>query len=240
MALTSPPPPLVIGAPVTVGREWIIKAWASAATQAAGAAGLKPTFVIALSRGADALRQQISTAVSGLEVVWAYLDEPPLALEAHQWDISRYEHMAMIRNELLATVRILKPQLFWSLDTDIIAHADSLAMAEELTGQFDAVGMRCYMDPTSSDCPSYAMLDGGRLVRSECLGVVKVDVIMASKLMTPAAYAIDYTAHPCGEDVGWSIAATAANLRLGWDGRVASKHCMAPWMLDRVDPRVGF
>jgi hypothetical protein len=67
-----------------------------------------------------------------------------------------------------------------------------------------------------------------------------VDVIMAMKLMKPSAYWVDYRDHEQGEDVGWSIACQEQHLRLGWDGRVCSKHVMKPEQLDPIDARCGY
>jgi hypothetical protein len=63
---------------------------------------------------------------------------------------------------------------------------------------------------------------------------------LAIKLMSPRAYNIDYRFHHQGEDIGWSVAATEKGLKLGWDGRICSKHVMAADQLQLVDPRCGY
>jgi hypothetical protein len=63
---------------------------------------------------------------------------------------------------------------------------------------------------------------------------------MAAKLMTPDAFRVDYEFDLQGEDVGWSRACARAGLTLGWEGRVISKHVLAPHLLTTRDPRVGF
>jgi hypothetical protein len=81
---------------------------------------------------------------------------------------------------------------------------------------------------------------GGGLIRVDGRGCHKADVIMAVKLMSPAAYNVDYEVHRQGEDIGWSIAARKKGVKLGWDGRTVSKHLMTKDALDKIDKRVGF
>jgi hypothetical protein len=71
-------------------------------------------------------------------------------------------------------------------------------------------------------------------------GCFPVGVIMAIKLMTPPAYNVDYEWNHQGEDIGWSLAALARGLKLGWDSRTTTKHVFYPHLLDEVDPRCGY
>jgi hypothetical protein len=78
-------------------------------------------------------------------------------------------------------------------------------------------------------------------------GVIPVDVIMAIKLLTPQALAVNYIFDQDGEDVGWSRAATAQGLKLAFDGRVCSRHVMHQRDRDTgklwseiIDPRCGY
>lgn len=158
------------------------------------------------------------------------------------WGMERYREMAVLRNRILGTVRSSGPDLYWSLDSDILVAERTLASALEALEErpFQAVGQRCYMTPEGTWCPSWASLTGGGLKRSDAEGLFQVDVIMAAKLMTPAAYQVDYQVHRQGEDIGWSIAARQAGCKLGWDGRTVSKHVMSRDALERIDPRCGF
>jgi hypothetical protein len=111
----------------------------------------------------------------------------------------------------------------------------------EALERFDAVGSRCYMTASGTRFPSWArLLPSGGLQRTDSDGTFAVDVIMALKLMNPAAYNVDYRFDPQGEDIGWSQACTEAGVRLGWDGRVVAKHVLAPHLLTPRDSRVGF
>ena len=157
------------------------------------------------------------------------------------WNTPRLRHMAHIRNVLLGHVRKLEPDVFWSLDSDILVAPGVFDSASAMLGEYDAVGTKCYMSSNRA-APSFAMLPSPArgLLRPDSEGQLKVDVIMASKLMSPAAYEIDYVVHPQGEDVGWSILARRSGLELGWDGTVCSKHVMEQRNLDTIDPRCGY
>ncbi len=70
-------------------------------------------------------------------------------------------------------------------------------------------------------------------------GTFPVDCIMGSKVLSPAAMAISYSPAFSGEDVGWSMNATAAGLNLGWCADARARHAMSPEMLTAPDIRVG-
>lgn len=242
---------VVVGAPVR-GREWIAADWARHADKACREAGVAPTFVV-VADASDPTVDLLAANVEDLRVV--AVDEAELSdvRRPGRWTPGRKQRMVELRNLLLGEVRRLAPNLFWSLDTDILAHPGALAAMVEPLDRFDAVGGACFMSPLtvrpdgtavgSTRYPSYLRLNGGTGLGTrtwEPGKVITVDVIMASKLMNPAAYAIDYQFAHSGEDIGWSQAAKAAGLRLGWTSTVVSKHVMYPHLLDIEDPRCGY
>jgi hypothetical protein len=167
--------------------------------------------------------------------------EEPRSYDKRDWNHDRYGRMVELRNTLLDVVRKIGPELFLSLDSDILLHPDSIRSMIECLDRFDAVGGKTYMTPAGRRCPSYANLSAmGHLRRPDSEGVLSVGVIMAIKLMTQPAYNIDYEFDVHGEDIGWSKAARKAGLTLGWDGRIVNKHIMKPDMLDKFDQRAGF
>jgi hypothetical protein len=172
----------------------------------------------------------------------ATMVEAPFARggDVRDWRPERYRQMVELRNLLLGAVRDQAPDVFLSLDSDILLHADQLTLMFETLQGYDAVGGRCYMTTAGTRFPSWGRLYNGMLQRYDATGTFQVDVIMAIKLMSPAAYHVDYTFDLQGEDVGWSRNAVSAGLRLGWDGRVAAKHVLAPHLLTARDARVGF
>lgn len=175
--------------------------------------------------------------------------------DAREWNWARFERMVELRNTLLGTVRELEPEYFLSLDSDILLHEDAIAnMVETIeTMPWQAVGGKTYLSPPRinpktgeelAGCrshPSWANVTrNGGLRRQDAEGVFPCDVIMAIKLMTMPAYGIDYEVHAQGEDTGWSLACAKHGVRVGWDGRVTSKHIMRSEDLDVIDPRCGY
>lgn len=232
-----------VGCPVR-NRAWILPHWwdyTEAALAAAGIDDVDYYFVLGDSEDGtlEALRQCAGKYKRRMFFT-SSTQEESLLLHARVWNDLRYDEMVRARNALLRMVRENEPDYFLSLDSDILLSPSTIQNMLEHDDRFDAVGAKTYMTPGGDWCTSYAMLRNGALHRDESCGVFAVDVIMAIKLMTPQAYAVDYVHHGQGEDIGWSIACRERGLRLGWDGRVANKHVMSPEHLDRVDPRCNY
>lgn len=227
---------LLVGCPVS-RREWVLPAWLTAVTVSCARAGLEPAFVFVGDRSDPSFDVIGRHAPSSVVVEVTDLR----AIDRRQWGPRRYQRMVELRNRLLGAVREMEPAQFLSLDSDILLHPDAVMSLLEALDSYDAVGARCYMTEWGVSAPSYGQLGRqGTLQRTDTCGLVPVDVIMAAKMMRPTAYKVDYRFDMQGEDIGWSKACAEAGLRLGWDGRVISKHVLNPSMLDRVDPRVGF
>lgn len=232
---------IVVGCPVR-DRAWCLPSWFEHIETACKAADEKPHYLFvgdpsqdkssfkAIEQNANLFKRDFD--ILGLDEIY----EPYKRV----WNLDRFSHMVRLRNTLLHRVRELEPEHFWSVDSDILVADNTLTSALDARTAFDAVGSRCYMTPKGTFCPSYAMLNGGGLVRPDSKGCHKVDVIMAVKLMSPEAYNVDYETHRQGEDIGWSIAARKTGVKLGWDGRTVSKHLMTHDALDQIDQRVGF
>lgn len=234
--------PLLIGCPIWK-REWAIPHWFRAAEQAAWRAGAEPAYVVVADPRdrdtLDILEYHCEEAKRDLYIEW--IEESPDLSDQRHWNHDRYRRMVYLRNCLLETVRAIQPAYFLSLDSDIFLHQQAIVNMMEHVDTFAAVGGKTFMTPKGYVAPSYCRFDGRRLVRPNVDYVIEdVDVIMAIKLMTPAAYKVDYEFHEKGEDIGWSLAVRRAGLRLCWDGRVTSKHAMKPEAVDVVDMRAGF
>lgn len=237
---------LVVGCPVR-NREWILPSWLAYVESACELVGIEPTFAFVLGTSKDNTDALAKRAVDKWSGTWSVIEDPENqqireGRERH-WNTVRYGHMVTIRNELLRLVRMLEPEYFLSLDSDILLNPEALECMLESASQFDAVGGKTFMTPhyVGRQCPSYAMIKrNNQLHRPDQSGVFKVDVIMAIKLMTPEAYHVDYRPHDQGEDIGWSLACKEKAVTLGWDGRIASKHVMKRGKLEEVDPRVGY
>lgn len=235
-------PSLLVGCPV-YKRGWALWDWFLNVEAAAERIKIQPTYIFAVDprdhEACDIIESAVERLDRDVHVTW--IEEPLNMPEERVWNEQRYHRMVYLRNELLRIVRELKPMLFLSVDSDIFLHDESLEYMVEGLDRFAAIGGKCYMTPTGVQFPSWMNFRGHGIERYDhSSGPVEVDTIMAIKLMSAAAYNIDYVWHAQGEDIGWSLACKEAGLKLGWDGRVTNKHVMVPEKAQMVDTRVGF
>lgn len=249
-------PELVIGCPIR-RREWMVPSWVQHVARACDVALLKPDFVFVVPKD-DPTKELLSTHIQGVSrlstiglgnVEFIRTDEETTELPRQGnggWSSMRYQRMVDLRNGLLRRVRQVGPKYFLSLDSDILLAPEALqeALVALESVPADAVGMRTYMFPGSENtmAPSHGQIVHGRLRnRHDWRGQpIRVDAIMAAKLMTAPAYNIDYEMHTEGEDIGWSAACGRAGVRLAYCSTAIGKHIMAKGDLDVVDERVGF
>lgn len=217
--------------------------------------GLKPYWIFAIGvgpTGQDDGTQKMATDLYKTDSgMWTEISEPDTSATRQNWTPERLSHMVDYRNKLLGIVRAARPDYFLSLDSDILIHPcgiltllETILMNHKVQGiqrKFDAVGGKAILSEGSKHMVTYGELNpNGGIRRKDSTGVFATQILMAVKLMTPAAYNIDYEYHRNGEDVGWSLACKRAGLTLGWDGRISNKHIMRPEYLGRVDRRVGW
>ena len=231
---------LMIGAPV-YRREWIIERWFEHMFVALGKANIDDFAFAFVGDYRDPTWEILNEYGQEFRVYSKQAREADLKERKRYWNHDLYYKMVYLRNDLLWIPRQMNPEFFLSADTDILLHPDCIVNLMESIEKFDAVGGKCYMTPRGRHHPSYAKIGPrGQLIRSEASGVFKTQAIMALKLMNPKAYNVNYGFNEQGEDIGWSISCRNKGLTLGFDGRVANKHVLEPYMLDRVDDRVGF
>lgn len=231
---------LLIGCPVR-HRQWILDTWFDHIEIAAKEADVIPQFVFVGDPDRDRSFEVIDRRCPDAHIETAAVTSSD---DRRNWGSrGRYAEMAELRNRLLGAVRDEKPDAFLSLDSDILVHQFGvrLLLDDLRTDHWDAVGGKCYMQPTGTLSPSWARVSYSHgLDRSDSTGYFAAQVIMAIKMMGPTAYHVDYETHAQGEDIGWSLACERARLSLGWDGRIANKHVMDPRDLRRRDPRCGY
>lgn len=234
---------LVVGCPVRQ-RSWIITHWFDHVEAAAAAADVTPHYLFVGDPHEDPTIAVIANHCAYLGRAWGLgKTTEPGATDRREWDEGRFAHMVALRNQLLGAVRDFEPDYFLSLDSDILLHPEALTHLFESIERFGAVAGATFMTPQGTYCPNYGWLSGMTgLSRQEPthVGVIPVGVIMALKLMSPAAYAVDYELHPQGEDIGWSAACARVGVKFGWDNRSVSKHVMSPESLQVVDVRAGW
>lgn len=236
---------IVVGCPIK-NRAWIFPDWLENIEIAFDVAGEEPhyAFVVGMEEDGtdDGTLGLVTDAIANNKRGGSLFveNEPSIPDYRKPWTIDQYRNIVDYRNELLNLVRHTQADLFFSVDSDILLHPAALAVLLDSIKRFDAVSGKCFLGQ-SRDIVSYAMHNtNGGLQRKNQDGVFECEIIMALKLMTPAAYMTDYTFSKWGEDIGWSDACRAQGLHLGFDGRVTSKHIMYREKLGQVDPRVGW
>ena len=219
---------LLVGCPLS-DRAWVISDYTRHVASAAVEAGLEPgkdfRFIFAGNPADETFNDvrcfPLTTIIDTGE---------PLRTDERDWyKPGRFDHMVDVRNALLAGVRELEPDLFLSLDSDIMCHPQhiKLMMAALSERGWDAVGGKTHMTYGTGLHPSYLVeRNETTFDRTAAEGCFPVDIIMAMKLMTPPTYNIDYESHIQGEDIGWSKAVRRAGYKLGWEGTVTSKHIL--------------
>lgn len=249
---------IYIGCPVSK-REWILDRWFDHTEEAVACAGmgspLSYNYIFAVDPHWDEETYEIIMRRAPHSVI-VEVAEARMA-DLRVWTEPRKEYMAVLRNWILEKVRALGPECYLSLDSDVLLHPDAIASMLNALGtpdRYDAVGGKCYMSPlpqgpaagnprVGTACPSYLTFGRAGTFRRrdvEVPSLISVDCIMAIKMMTPRAYAVDYRYHKHGEDIGWALACRDESVRFGWDARVVNKHVMRREHLDVVDPRCGF
>lgn len=231
---------LIVGCPVK-DRAWILPEWHQRVVDSCF--GFDPEFLFVCETGDN----------ETLEIAYEYGDvvlvEDAGFTSSHNWgDHSHLRHMVDLRNTLLKEVRSREPDLFWSLDSDILIPKplfnnlrSTISKVHKHGVKPDAVGGFTFMDGTDQRVTSFANLKNNRVFKRVLNpGVHEVDYIMAIKLMTPNAYNVDYSFSKHGEDIAWCDSAREIGLKLFCDGRSIAKHVMNKSMIDKVDKRVGF
>lgn len=231
---------IMVGCPVAA-RWWILPDWFNAVAEACARADMEPHYVFVVPQDDQPTIEVIAreTETRGARVDTMVTAENVMNAQRDWYRESRLRDMAELRNTLLGMVREIRPTYFWSLDSDMIPKPDALANALSALPGFAAMGMRAFMTMTGLDYTSRAQFIKGQLRnRADTVGTFGVDIVMAAVLMTPPAYDVDYAYHAHGEDIGWSLAAALAGLKLGWTSTASCTHVMASSYLGWTDPRV--
>jgi hypothetical protein len=162
---------------------------------------------------------------------------------SRQWTMSKYYNMVSLRNHILERVREVKPEYYFSLDSDIILKnpATIELLINHIKEGADAVSPLMFMTPVGVDYPSvmtWSEEEDGRAYRRRDYPLgsyFKSDVIMAAKMMSKKAYeSIDYAVHSQGEDLGWSLEAKKKGLDLYSASYIYALHVMHEEMLQHL------
>lgn len=233
---------LAVGCPI-YERAWILPTWLKHLEPWSEHVDL--TLVFVYTPGTDATRDLIEE-VDFAETSVVTMESGFHSTQRNWGNPRRIETLAMLRNRLLAQVTSLSPDLFLSLDSDILACSwDEFQTLIEDLGHYDAVAPLVMLSKHGTI--SNAFYDAPRRPRRRVKNfydmVMPVDVICAAKLMHRGLFSdmsVMYGVHVAGEDIFWSNSAVEHGYSLALDPRVKMKHIMEPGQLDRVDARVGW
>lgn len=161
------------------------------------------------------------------------------APNSRQWTISKYHNMVSLRNSILDRVRFHQPDMYLSLDSDILLENSNTIefLSAHIKDGADAVSPLMFMTPTGTMFPSvmsWRSEIGDKAYRQEKYPLgsyFKSDIIMAAKMMSKDVYMnVDYEVHSQGEDLGWSKNAGLKGYELYSASYIYANHIMGPDM----------
>ena len=239
--VSNPYPQLLVGCPVQ-RREWIIDRWWDHTVTAALATGLDFAFIFVIDKNDPTFSRLNDLSDRDKIPVFFVCIEEDGREDKRDWAEVRLRKMVSLRNLLLKWVRKIGPNLFLSLDSDMLLEEVGIKVLVEKTDEWDAVGGKAFLTSSGDNNPTFGIWKGdpenGRYTRGNRDYTCKVDVLMAIKLMTPAAYNVDYEFARQGEDIGWSLNCWRQGLEFGWVGEVTNRHIMGREFLDKKDIRI--
>lgn len=237
---------ILISAPV-YKREWILPDWfAALEQQSIPLEWLGFSFLVSPTDDEETLSFLLDWHMKHPEC-WAFniefndKDEHTAHHESgsRRWNKIRYQSMVNFRNQLLDYARSVKPDKYFSLDTDILLDdEDTIRHLIWLTDtQCDAAAPLMFMTPNNIMAPSTMTWgkESNRAFRGDYpLGTdFETDVIMAAKMMNPDVYENTYyQLHPQGEDLGWSLVCREKDYKLFCASSVYAPHIMSKDMLE--------
>lgn len=168
-----------------------------------------------------------------------------------RWTPAKYTNMVSMRNSLLDKAKDIKPDAYFSLDSDILlTNTNTIELLlSHINDGADAVNTLMYMTPFGTNFPSVmTWLEGtdyAKAKRDESYPIgkyFKSDVIMAAKMMSKKTYMNSrYEFHDQGEDLGWSKSCAKLGYNLYCASYIYSPHIMGQaQMIDFMqngDPR---
>lgn len=168
-----------------------------------------------------------------------------------QWSYSKYQNMVSMRNSILEKVRKIKPDAYFSLDSDVLLinpNTIELLLAH-INNDADAVNTLMFMTPVGTEFPSVMSwvpedkdMKAHRNDQYPLGTYFKSDIIMAAKMMSKEVYEnVDYVFHMQGEDLGWSAQCKEKGYDLYCASYIYTPHIMGKNELQKFlsngDPR---
>lgn len=235
---TNPPGTVLVGCPV-FERDWVLGRWFDHLESWP----LELGFVFAYTPGSDSTLDIIQSRAPDATII--VVEDGDHSVERNWGKRSRLETLADMRNEILRTVRVLGPDFYLSLDSDVLVapweESHTLFNSVRRGGEFDAISPLAYLG--AGDVSNAFHWRGDHLTRldkAKRYGVPQpVGVLCAAILMNPAAYNTgSYSYDMLGEDIAWARSVRRGPVRLGFDSSVVFDHVMSQEQLHVNDARV--
>lgn len=242
---------ILVGCPV-YERAWILPKWFESVQVLRAYGDL--SFVFAYTPSEDNTLELLTNAPGPVSIL--YHTDGVHSIERN-WGTPRIRTMADMRNRLLDFAAETQPDIYFSLDSDVLL-PQSLSLrgifgklhkvgeggdVPFMGGVWDAFAPLVYLGP-GDVTNAFTGIPGRPLHRVRDTSLVRqVTVICAAKLMRPAIFSdprVRYDLDGRGEDFAWSLAAIKSGYKLGWMPEVKCKHIMERTQLDRFDKRIGW
>jgi hypothetical protein len=153
-----------------------------------------------------------------------------------------YADFASRRNRLLQMVLKREPDVFLSIDTDLMLEDPAtIERLLELLERAPVAAPLTYLHPTgaASECFNAGWWNGGepasptrawrRATVEEAHGTIPVDIPMAAVAMRrQVVETCCYWVHECGEDMGFAQDLDRLGYECLWDTDLEVRHCMSP------------
>jgi len=155
---------------------------------------------------------------------------------SRRWTYSKYENMVSMRNSLLDKAKEIKPDYYYSLDSDILLtnpYTIEVLVNNLQKKEIDAINTLMFMTPFGVDFPSvmsWIEQQDQSAYRHDNYPIgtlFKSDIIMAAKMMSKKVYMNSrYRFHPQGEDLGWSLDCREKEYNLYCASNIYTPHIM--------------
>jgi len=233
---------IIVGCP-TVNRTWILPLWKEYVEEAVPDSW-NLHYVFAVPEWDEETLELLGTW-ENTQIIPT--EEVQRSSTDRDWaNLDSFNRMSELRNLILKFVRQHHPDIYLSLDSDILLSKKAFnEMFSTLEEQHcNAVGGMTFLDPTDPTVTSAANWKNQntcqQMKRIRPGTVVPAQILMAIKMMDNLAYNVNYDYHSLGEDFGWSKNAGTAGVKMYVDGRTPSKHVMDKKWLEIEDKRVGY
>lgn len=228
---------LAVGCPI-YERAWILPTWLEHLKPWQDVVDLELVFVV--TPGEDATEDIIS-AIDWAPVHTFEVLEGTHSKKRNWGDKARLETLVSLREALRREVAVHEPDIFFSLDSDILASPNLAYLIRDLE-EYDAVAPLAYLSPTGDVITNAFYYDKHVPRRVKVYDALQPAAILcAAVLMPPEVFAtVAYEYDPLGEDIGWSRNAVDAGFSLGIDTEVKFKHIMSKENLHVTDKRIGW